>query len=167
MNNMDIIEPIRAWIKRIEEEFEKGCNYYLDNSEQAVGYQNALMDFENFINKLPKIPVSKELEEEYDKYIITDRHLYERLYGRGGLDIARHFAEWGMNQCPLPEDTTIFNKGVAEGKRLMMEEAVEGVVCYGSKGAYIETDFLGEYDTDVYGNSGDKVRVIVIKEGKK
>jgi hypothetical protein len=41
---------------------------------------------------------------------------------------------------------------------------VEGVVCYGSKGAYIETDFLGEYDTDVYGNPGDKVRVIIVKE---
>ncbi len=27
-------------------------------------------------------------------------------------------AEWGMNQCPLPEDTTIFQKGVAEGRRL-------------------------------------------------
>lgn len=103
MNNMDIIEPIRAWIKRIEEEFEKGCNYYLDNSEQAVGYQNALMDFENFINKLPKIPVSKELEEEYDKYIITDHHLYERLYGRGGLDIARHFAEWGAEHLKKVE----------------------------------------------------------------
>lgn len=51
-------------------------------------------------------------------------------------------------------------------KAKMMKDAVEGVVCYGSKGAYIETDFLREYDTDVYGNSGDKARVIVIKEEK-
>lgn len=31
-------------------------------------------------------------------------------------------AEWGMNQCPLPEDTTIFQKGIAEGRRLEREE---------------------------------------------
>jgi hypothetical protein len=71
-------------------------------------------------------------------------------------------AKWQEEHAPLPEDTVMFNKGVEEGKRLLMEEAVEGVVCYGSKGAYIETDFLGEYDTDVYGNPGDKVRVIVL-----
>ena len=38
--------------------------------------------------------------------------------------IARHFAQWGANHTPLPEDTVLFNQGVAEGKRLMMEEAV-------------------------------------------
>lgn len=49
-------------------------------------------------------------------------------------------------------------------KEQMLKDAVEGFVCYGSKGAYIETDFLGEYDTDVYGNPGDKVRIVVLKE---
>lgn len=33
-------------------------------------------------------------------------------------------AEWGMNQCPLPEDTTIFLKGVAEGKRLEKDDNI-------------------------------------------
>ena len=54
--------------------------------------------------------------------------------------------------------------GMTKQKEQMMKEAVEGVVCYGSKGAYIETDFLGEYDTDVYGMPGDKVRVFIVKE---
>ena len=57
-----------------------------------------------------------------------------------------------------------FIDGAKWDREQMMKEAVEGVVCYGSKGAYIETDFLGEYNTDVYGNPGDKVRVIIVKE---
>ena len=61
-------------------------------------------------------------------------------------------------------DRTAFQNGQANMKEKMMKEAAEGVVCYGSKGAYIETDFLGEYDTDVYGNPGDKVRIIIVKE---
>ena len=35
-------------------------------------------------------------------------------------------AEWQAKRSPLPEDTLIFKKGVEEGKRLMMEDAVEG-----------------------------------------
>ena len=59
-----------------------------------------------------------------------------------------------------------YQLGLSDKEKQMMEGAVEGVVCYGSKGAYIETDFLGEYDTDVYGNPGDKVRIIIVKEEK-
>lgn len=56
-----------------------------------------------------------------------------------------------------------FIAGAKWDRSQMLKEAVEGVVCYGSKGAYIETDFLGEYDTDVYGNPGDKVRIIILR----
>ena len=77
-------------------------------------------------------------------------------------------AEWQRKQLlkgsPLPEDTVLFQKGVEEGKRLMMEEAVDGVVCYGSKGAYVESDWLGTTDVEVYGDSGDKVKIIIVKK---
>ena len=41
-------------------------------------------------------------------------------------------AEWQASQMPMPEDTVLFNKGVAEGRRLekadMLAKAVEGRV---------------------------------------
>ena len=83
---------------------------------------------------------------------------------------ARHFAEWGAvhrgsseipNDQPLPEDTVLFNKGVEEGKRLMMEEAVEADVnTYRDLAAGKSwAEFVVEMPTN---NLGDKVRVIVI-----
>lgn len=36
-------------------------------------------------------------------------------------------AKWQEEHTPLPEDTVLFNKGVAEGKRLMMEELSEHI----------------------------------------
>ena len=44
-------DRLQTNIKEIEKEFKTG-NYYLDNSEQAVGYYNALMDFEQLILSL-------------------------------------------------------------------------------------------------------------------
>lgn len=35
------------------------------------------------------------LEEEYIRFIGTDHHKYQDLIGNGGIDLARHFAEWG------------------------------------------------------------------------
>lgn len=37
-------------------------------------------------------------------------------------------AEWLADHTPLPEDTVLFDKGVAEGKKPMMEEAVKWLV---------------------------------------
>lgn len=42
-----------------------------------------------------------------------------KSYAKELLDLAK-------KEMPLPEDTVIFQKGVEEGKRLMMEDAVEG-----------------------------------------
>lgn len=35
------------------------------------------------------------LEEEYVRFAGTDHHKYQDLIGNGGIDLARHFAEWG------------------------------------------------------------------------
>lgn len=43
-------------------------------------------------------------------------------------DIIRDGSSEIPNDQPLPEDTVLFNKGVAEGKRLMMEDAVKWLV---------------------------------------
>ena len=35
------------------------------------------------------------LEEEYLRFVRSDHHQYQDLIGKGGIDLARHFAEWG------------------------------------------------------------------------
>ena len=75
-------------------------------------------------------------------------------------------AEWQANQLlkgsPLPEDTVLFHKGVEEGKRLMMEEAVEGEIGYwNQRGLSIRLDKSLErlgYDMDT------KVKIVIVKE---
>lgn len=62
----------------------------------------------------------------------------------------------------LPEDTLIFRKGVEEGKRLMMEEAVEGEYGYFSNAS--KTILPGG---KLNLKEGDKVRIIIVKEDKK
>lgn len=42
---------LKSKLKDVTTEFKTG-NYYLDNSEQAVGYENALIDFEQIIDSL-------------------------------------------------------------------------------------------------------------------
>lgn len=48
----------------------------------------------SFRYPLPEQPV-EGLEEEYIRFIGTDHHKYQDLIGNGGIDLARHFAEWG------------------------------------------------------------------------
>ena len=80
-----------------------------------------------------QISEDEELENEISKSIenlegcstkINGNPEYHIISDEGLREFARHFAQWGANHTPLPEDTVLFNKGVEEGKRLMMEEAV-------------------------------------------
>ena len=76
-------------------------------------------------------------------------------------------AKWQADHAPLPEDTALFNKGVEEGKRLMMEEAVVFVAEPETPIGNILMPFI-RIDHSVlfrYGiKVGDKVRVIIIKK---
>jgi len=73
----------------------------------------------------------EEAAEEYEK-----NHAYQRYDGGGftpeyDATLAEAFeagAKWQAKQMPMSEDTVLFQKGVAEGKRLMMEDAIEGRV---------------------------------------
>lgn len=79
-------------------------------------------------------------------------------------------AEWAREQMPLPEDTLIFRKGVEEGRRLMMEDAVEGEVVKTNK--HTSVRYKSYYGTDryFYGiadkqfKAGDKVKIYIVKE---
>ena len=65
---------------------------------------------------------SEDLEEAADNHI---RKVVDAGWEWETQDIADAFiagAKWHADHAPLPEDTVLFNKGVAEGKRLMMED---------------------------------------------
>ena len=100
----------------------------------------------------------KEAQRYYSdnfEYLSSDQPTLSIL-----TNIARHFAQWGANHTPLPEDTVLFQKGVAEGKRLMMEEAVEGFIFQSED--YYPKELVARYNGEL--KHGDKVRVIVLKK---
>ena len=84
-------------------------------------------------------------------------------YGIGFLE----GAEWAREQMPLPEDTLIFRKGVEEGKRLMMEDAVEGEVHHCMSVHYVVTNENQLAEALKRFNDSDKVRIIIVKEDKE
>ena len=58
---MGNIEKIKAEIKRLKKILEKST-YYLDNSQQALGYSFALDDLEDFIDSLPEETCKESLQ---------------------------------------------------------------------------------------------------------
>ena len=115
--------------------------------------------------------IPKDLDEAAEKY--QDDHTIQRY--AGGRLLAPEFdvtikevfiagAKWMAEHTPLPEDTVLFNKGVEEGKRLMMEVAVEGEVV---KDISNKLAVTAKINLDGF-KFGDKVRVIVLpKEDEK
>ena len=171
---MNVIDKIRAEIERL-----KGiCTAQIKaNPGQTFPFVMEMTGYDKLLSFLDTLePVSDDLEEAAEKKY----PVYWKNYPKDGIvrsessydtnkqcrDAFKAGAEWQEKQ-DLGWAGEIHKNGYNLCKEQMMEGAVEGVVCYGSKGAYIETDFLGEYDTDVYGNPGDKVKIIVVKEDKK
>lgn len=119
---------------------------------------------DNLESKKP-MNLEEELKKEIEKKYDQAKWGYVDGFGAVVMDkgqfirIARHFAQWGAEHTPLPEDTVLFNKGVAEGKRLMMEDAVEGTITCHNLNRYILISGLDESLT-----YGDKVRLIIVKE---
>jgi len=87
-------DRLQAEIKEIENEFKTG-NYYLDNSEQAVGYYSALMDFKQLVLSLQQeqesvserfakivrgnlIGIDKEVQQKFENlyFEITGNKMY-------------------------------------------------------------------------------------------
>lgn len=95
------------------------------------------------------------------EYRDTPQGLYSSCYRDGFIAGAKWQANQLLKGSPLPEDTVLFQKGVEEGKRLMMEEAVEGEIGYwNQRGLSIRLDKSLErlgYDMDT------KVKIIIIK----
>lgn len=106
---------------------------------------------------LRAFPEKKSYSTVIDR--VVDYNAVDRKNYRDGIIAG---AKWQADHTPLPEDTVLFNKGVEEGKRLMMEEAVECEL-------YYDGDFLAiDLNMAELGYSErDKVRIIVLKNTEK
>lgn len=115
-----------------------------EDSARIEGSIDALQGLLNSMDSLEsEKPMNLDLEIEIEDYVEQRWQFAEDLNAAVPIylydmtlnelkDCARHFAQWGAEHTPLPEDTVLFNKGVEEGKRQMMEEAVEGWVAVDS-----------------------------------
>lgn len=112
--------------------------------------------------------MDEELKKAADEYATRwhenpDGSAWKPLFEESAIKAFIAGAKWQAEHTPFPEDTVLFNKGVAEGKRLMMEEAVEADVnTYRDLAAGKSwAEFVVEMPTN---NLGDKVRIIIVKE---
>lgn len=152
-------DKIRAEIRRL----------YSEDSDRHIVRTSleALSNLMDFLDTLEE-PVSEDLEEELERRYEQAKWGYVDGFGETVMDkeqftrIARHFAEWGAGHTPLPEDTVIFQKGVEEGKRLMMEGAVEGEIQMRYSGCLCAKT-IRAINEDKF-KFGDKVRIIIVKE---
>jgi hypothetical protein len=102
-------------------------------------------------------PAEVDLDEAAEKFA----HQYDMGTCDGiAQDCFKAGAEWMEGQVPLPEDTVIFQKGVEEGKRLMMEDALDGVAH--PDDCEIWVNLVGYGYDDI--KDGDKVKVIIVEE---
>lgn len=154
---MSIIEQIKAEIKRLKEYTVK-CGYpgqdeYADGNKEG---RNFICDkLLSFLDTLEE-PVCEELNEAAKNY---ENSLDYYHYTGDNPSIAFIAgANWQADHTPLPEDTVLFNKGVAEGKRLMMEEAVGGEVTQDNSGNNVVRSGVFNKDFEY----GDKVRIIIL-----
>ena len=160
---MTTIEQIKAEIERRTKELDEQIVDIYDS--KAVLRKDELQRLLSFLSALEKSEkpmnlegLEKEIEEYFPESTFNTGFNYDDLQ-----EIARHFAKWGAEHTPLPEDTVIYQKGVEEGKRLMMEEAVEADVniyrdiVAGKSWA----EFVVEMPIN---NLGNKVCIIIVKE---
>ena len=116
-------------------------------------------------DSLPDEKPSEDLEEEAARYERENRQSV-----LSSVDIVNAFisgGEWQARQLlkssPLPENTVLFQKGVEEGKRLMMEEAVEAKIYgYGDGSFELIASWLDMPNNSIY-KDGDKVKIVIIK----
>ena len=135
----------------IDEGLKQGVLKNKGEFEELFDYlDKCFADTDKMINGSSEIP--KDLEEASDEFANQDCVTF--ISRKKGF-IAR--AKWQADHAPLPEDTVIYQRGVEEGKRLMMEEAVEYEL-------YYDGDFLAiDLNMAELGYSErDKVRVIII-----
>lgn len=163
---MSNIEKIRQEIERLKKIFEEST-YYLDNSQQALGYSFALDDFKEFIDSLPEEKPSEDMEEAAEKY--SDKYCSDWAYRLEYEDAFIAGAKWmrkkDVEDMYLSDNRHFlkcYEQGKVDMKVEMMKDAVEGEIGYwNQRGLSIRLDKPLErlgYDMDT------KVKIVIEKE---
>ena len=170
-------EDIMSFLSTLESEepdksLEEAANNYLDgvygklphsDLHIAIFIAGAKWQVEQF-EKNRLAACEKQTKEEYDREMEFAVSIIEKEHRQPTFSDAINYGiEWQKKQIPMPEDTVLFNKGVAEGKRLMMEEAVEYEVMDFSSSLETHPLVSIHLDNKKY-RFGDKVRIIVCKK---
>ena len=116
------------------------------------------------MEKIEKI--DKSLEEAATTYAWEHQEAHTNEVGEIEFDYGPRYsafiagAEWQASQMPMPEDTVLFQKGVAEGRRLeredMRKDAVEGE----AEELYNDGESQGTVGVGTYFKPGEKVYVL-------
>jgi len=163
---MKTIEKIR---QKIEELYDGEAPAHDQQCEFEDGYFTGIATISRFLDSLQE-ETPTDLEEAAGEFVGYDMDCDELRDHEVGIAAFIAGAEWQARQplqgAPMPEDTVLFNRGVAEGRRLeredMMKEAVEGEVGYwNQRGLSILLDKSLEklgYDENT------KVKLIIVKD---
>jgi hypothetical protein len=125
---MSNIEKIRQEIERLKKYSESSKKEWIDEgyNQNAFAEDCRIMSFDKLLAFIDSLP-DETCKENPDSFTGDLNNELENYYGRvpdddDKINAARHFAEWGASQMPMPEDTVIFMKGVEEGRRLEKDD---------------------------------------------
>lgn len=115
---MDKIEKIREWVKKQKkEELARNSIGVITGKAFFVDVDELL----SFLDTLSEEP-DKSLEEAAKQFVGYDMDTDDLRDYEVGIQAFKSGAEWQASQMPMPEDTVLFQKGVAEGRRLERED---------------------------------------------
>ena len=125
---MTNIEKIRQEIERLKKCSKSSKKEWIDEgyNQNAFAEDCRIKSFDKLLAFIDSLP-DETCKENPDSFTGDLNNELENYYGRvpdddDKINAARHFAEWGASQMPMPEDTVIFMKGVEEGRRLEKDD---------------------------------------------
>lgn len=166
MSTNSILSKIRQEIERYEAGAQSAYNPHDEYADFFYGKVIACEDLLSILDTLSEEP-TKSLDEAAEGY--TQKMLESWRFDSTGCRPPRESfkagAEWQASQMPMPEDTVLFQEGVAEGRRLeregMLKDAVGGMVC-ATITNQVAISFFSPLPKEL--KAGDKVRIVVLKE---
>lgn len=173
MTNAEIIQAIKAEVERRMKEYDaiianQATSMRAERSAWKWAECKSLL---SFLDTLQDEQPSKDLEEAAKQFVGYDMDTDNLRDYEVGIQAFIAGAKWQAEHTedyPMPEDTVIFQKGVAEGKRLMMEEAIEGEISLINVGddSYAKTLRMSELRKAIQNRNlcCGKVKVIIIKD---
>lgn len=173
--SLEALSNLMDFLDTLEEPEQPTMGYdeaYLNEKIAKASKSWEGVDVDKFMDEVRgREPVSEDLEEAAETHV-KNKYCLTKLLGAEIQEAVNDFiagAEWQKKQTLMPEDTVIFNKGVEEGKRLMMEGAVEGTVIelgetYKDLSLSVIAKELNQVLQPLGVGDGNKVKIIIVKE---